>query len=100
MAFVKLDTPLHNLLLKILGESSKEYIRLSLNWSAIVGEYLACNSYVTSIEDKTLFIGVSNGVVRQELSLLKKELLKKISKELKIKLKDIVLYVKDDAVKN
>ncbi len=100
MTFVKVNTPLRNLLIRIFGEDNKDYVFLSMNWRKMVGEYLADNSYVYRIEKDVLFVGVANGVVMQELSLLRDSLQKKITKQLKIKLREIIFFVKDDAVKN
>ena len=99
MAFVKLDNKLHNLLVKILGESNRDYIRLSLCWADIVGSYLAENSYIYNIEKGVLFVGVVNGVVMQELCLLREGLKEKIASQHKIKLTDIVFFIRDDVRK-
>ncbi len=100
MSFVKVNTPLNNLLIRIFGEDKKDFVCLSMNWGNMVGEYLSDNSYVYGIEKNVLFVGVANGVVMQELSLLRDSLQDKITKQLKIKLRDIVFFIKDDAVKN
>lgn len=100
MALIKLDNPLQNLLLKILGEENKDYITLTLNWSSIVGKYLAENSYVYNIENNVLFIGVGNSVVMQEFCLMRDRLQKKISQQLQIKFKDIIFFIKDDVKKS
>lgn len=100
MALIKLDNPLQNLLLKILGEENKDYITLTLNWSSIVGKYLAENSYVYNIENNVLFIGVGNSVVMQEFCLMRDRLQEKISQQLQIKFKDIIFFIKDDVKKS
>ncbi len=100
MSFVNVSTPLKNLLIKILGEPNKDYVALSLNWSEIVGEYLAENSYVFNIEKNVVFVGVSNSVIMQEFCLLRDCLKKKITRIMKIKVNDIVFFIKDDAKKS
>ncbi|MBW6516568.1 MAG: DUF721 domain-containing protein [Candidatus Cloacimonetes bacterium] len=100
MALDKLDTPLQKLLVKILGEENRDYISICFYWETIVGKYIAENSYVSSIEKKTLFVGVANSVIKQELSLISDQLKERIKKKLKIEIKDIVFYIKDDAKKS
>jgi hypothetical protein len=100
MAFVKLGSSLQNLLVKILGEDDKDYITLSLNWDNLVGKYLAENSYVYNIDNGVLYIGVANGVIMQELSLNRDSLKEIIRKQYKIRIKNIVFFIKDDVKKN
>ncbi len=100
MAMIKLDSPLQNLLIKILGEKNRVYIDLSLHWSNIVGKYLADNSYIFNVENNVLFVGVANSVVMQEMCLMRDKLIERIKKQLKLEIKDIVYFIKDDAGKS
>src|SRR5690554_8224859 len=100
MAFVKLGNTLQNLLVKILGEDDKDYSTLSLNWNNLVGKYLAEISYVYNIENDVLYIGVANGVIMQALSFNRDSLKETIRKDYRIRIKNMVLCIRDDVKKN
>lgn len=100
MAFIKLGNPLQDLLIRIFGEDDKDYVSISMNWNNIVGKYLADYSYVFNIEKNVLYIAVADGVVMQEMCLMRDSIKKRIYRLLKLRLRDIVFFIKDDVNRN
>ncbi len=96
MGFSKIGNSLPDFLVRIFGESHRDYVMLALNWRYIVGEFLTNYSKVMKLENKTLFVSVSNSVVMQELILIKDELKMKIGRNLNIPVKDIIFYTSND----
>ncbi len=90
MAFKQIGNRLHKLLFKIAGSENKPLIILALQWKEIVGKILAERSFVYKMENKTVFIGVTNNVWMQELTLNKQMILKRIKERCKLDLKDII----------
>ncbi len=62
-------------------------------WPSLVGERIAEVSECTEMRDDVLYVRVSAASWRQELSFLKKEILKKIKEKTRCKsIRDIIFY--------
>jgi hypothetical protein len=96
MAFSKIGNSLPDFLVSIFGEKHRDFVVLSLNWRHIAGDFLTNYSKVSKLENKTLFVSVSNSVVMQELILIKDDLKMKIGRNLNIPVKDIIFYTSND----
>ena len=55
-------------------------------WPKVVGEKIANNTEANDIKNGTLFVEVSNSTWRQELQFQKKDIIKKLNKEIKEKI--------------
>jgi predicted nucleic acid-binding Zn ribbon protein len=83
-----------NLLFRIAGDKYRDLVLIALSWERAVGSTMAERSFVDGFRHGILFIGVSNSVWIQELSLNKQMILQRLNAEVKNKIKDIVFYIK------
>jgi len=83
-----------DLVYNIAGEENKDLITVAFGWKSIVGKLLADRTEIVKLENKTLFIAVSNNVWMQELVLRRSQLLSDINRILNIKLANIIFFIK------
>ena len=95
MSLVQAGDKLHDLVYSIAGNEHKDILTLFFNWKKIVGNILSDRASIHKLEHNVLFIAVSNNVWMQELILRKSKIIADIDLILKIKLDDIVFFLKD-----
>ncbi|HHE37465.1 MAG TPA: DUF721 domain-containing protein, partial [Candidatus Cloacimonetes bacterium] len=95
MSLVQAGDKLHDLVYSIAGNEHKDILTLFFNWKKIVGNILSDRASIHKLEHNVLFIAVSNNVWMQELILRKSKIIADIDLILKIKLDDIVIFLKD-----
>ncbi|MBN2460988.1 MAG: DUF721 domain-containing protein [Candidatus Cloacimonetes bacterium] len=83
-----------SLIYKLAGKEKRPLVDLALGWKEIVGRILAERSSVTGLERKVLKVAVENNVWMQELILGKFRIIEAISQRFRIKLTDIVFYIR------
>ncbi len=83
-----------SLLLKIAGDRYKDLVLFALSWERVVGSTMAERSSVERFHNHILYVGVTNSVWLQELSLNKPLILERLNREHRGKIKDIVYYIK------
>jgi len=99
MSLVQAGDKLHDLVYSIAGNEHKDILTLFFNWKKIVGNILSDRASIHKLEHKVLFIAVTNNVWMQELILRKSKIISNIDLILKIKLTDIVFFLKDSNLK-
>jgi hypothetical protein len=83
-----------DLVFRIAGDKYKTLVEIALLWEDLVGPLLAERSFVSHLEQRVLFIGVSNPTWLQELVLLKQPLLDKIHQQGISEVDDIIFFAK------
>jgi len=96
----KAGSTLMNIVIRIAGDKYKDFITLYFAWKEIVGRILAQYSHVHKIENKTIFIAVSNNVWLQELILKKQYILEKIEQITPGIIREIVFFMRAENDKN
>jgi len=87
--------PLRELVYRLAGEKYKTLVEIALLWEDLVGSLLAERSFISKIEQKTLFVSVSNSTWLQEFTLLKQPLLDSLHKKGFNEIHDIVFMTKN-----
>ncbi|MDP8231358.1 MAG: DUF721 domain-containing protein [Candidatus Zophobacter franzmannii] len=82
------------ILLRIAGDKHRDLVLFALSWEKAVGPTMAERSFVDGFRHGQLFIGVTNSVWLQELSLNKKIIMNRLNQEHKNKVKDMVFFIK------
>ena len=80
--------------LRLGGERYASFIRLYLDYKEVVGELLAQKSHPYRYKDEVLFVAVENNSWLQELVLRKQELIARYQAISRIKLKDILFFIR------
>ncbi len=79
-------------------KKKNDYLLIYKTWKQTVGENIAGNTRPEGIRGDVLFVGVSNSIWMQELSFIKKNIVKKINETLsETKIKDIRFRISDFA---
>lgn len=77
----KISSEVDNIVARIIGRKAMREYEAFKSWNAIVGEHVAQNSVPIKVENGVLYVSVKNSVWRQELSMRKPQILKKIEEE-------------------
>lgn len=95
MALTLAKRNIRNLLFQIVGEDKKDFVLINLAWKKIVGKIIADKSYVLSLKENILFIGVKNNIWMQELLLQKEFLMEELNKVVsKVRIEQIIFTLK------
>jgi len=78
----------------IAGPEYRDLVTLSFHWERILGKLLAEKAVILKLENKVLFVGVSNNVWMQELVLMKRKILFDIKRTCGLKLNNIIFTIK------
>ena len=70
-------------------ENLFETVELRRKWSSVVGETLSQKTYVKKFEQGKLILGVEHSGWAQQLNMMKKQLIEKISLQTTLAIKDI-----------
>jgi hypothetical protein len=89
----KLSSPLYRLLYKIAGDRYKDFIKVLLAWSSVVGDIMANKSTIVRFENKVLFVKVINHVWMSEFVLNKTLFIQRIKEQTNITLENIVYSI-------
>ncbi len=66
------------LVYSIAGSEYRDLVTLSFNWDRVLGRLLAEKATIIKLENRVLYVGVSNNVWMQELVLMKRRILSDI----------------------
>lgn len=70
-----------NMLVRIIGRKAMKEYEVFRSWNTLVGGHVAQNSVPIKVENGVLYVSVKNSVWRQELGMLRPQILKKIEEE-------------------
>lgn len=82
------------LVYRIAGTDNQDLVAIAWNWRRIVGSLLADRTEIVKMENKVLFIAVSNSVWMQELILQKYRIIGAIKRKAGVTLSDIIFFIK------
>jgi len=97
MKFNKAGNAIKSLVYRIAGSQYQEIVAIAFCWNKILGKLLSERTKLIKVENKILFVAVSNNVWMQELILTKTELLQKLRRMSGIELENIVFFLDDDS---
>ncbi len=94
MAFQSISNYGKSLALRLAGEKHAAFIRLYMDYKAVVGDILAQRSHPFRYKNEVLFIAVENNSWLQELVLHKATIISKYQSVSGIKPKDILFFIR------
>lgn len=96
MRSFKTGNAVKDLVFSIAGEENHDLIAIVFGWKTVVGNLLAERASIVKLENRVLFIAVSNNVWMQELVLRRSQLISDINRVLHVKLSNIVFFMKQN----
>ena len=100
MTFIQAGNSLQKLVFNIGGPGYENLLVLAFGWKHIVGKLLAERSWVQKLDNNILFVSTTNNVWMQELILRKIKLIQDIESKFKIKLNDIIFFLRTREIEN
>ncbi len=94
MTFIQAGNSLQKLVFNIGGPDYEDLLVLAFGWKHIVGNLLAERSWIQKLDNNILFVSATNNVWMQELILRKVKLIQDIESKFKIKLSDIIFFLR------
>jgi len=84
-----------NFFMRIAGVELRDLALFLYYWPEIMGKRIADQAEIQKYENGVLYVSVANSVWMQELHILKPEVIKKLYRRIKLPIRDIIFYNKN-----